>query len=208
MQVGEMGEFHWWNSKGGWREGKGGDRAIDNALISIHYSATMATPSRSSPRRTPATAPGDATAIVVGLRRIVRALELYSADVRRDYGLTAPQLWALKTLARTGPVTTGELAQALLVHQSSTSLLVARLERRGLVRRTRQRHDRRFVRIDLTERGQALAAEAPEPAQGRLLHGLGAMPAGRIRGIRRAVDDLVAAMEAEGVEARFFFADG
>jgi DNA-binding MarR family transcriptional regulator len=154
----------------------------------------------------PATA--DATAIVVGLRRVVRALELYSIDVRRDYGLTAPQLWALKTLAAAGPLHTGDLARALLVHQSSASLLVDRLERRGLLRRTRQKDDRRFVRIDLTERGQALAAQAPEPAQGRLLHGLGAMPVRRVRQIRRAIDDLVAAMEAEDVEARFFFADG
>lgn len=154
-------------------------------------------------------APGsDASAIVVGLRRVVRALELYSAEVRRDFGLTAPQLWALKTLARTGPLTTGDLALALLVHQSSTSLLVSRLERRGLVRRIRQRDDRRFVRIELTERGQALAAEAPEPAQGRLLHGLERMPERRVQEIRRALDDLVGVMEAEGVEARFFFADG
>jgi DNA-binding MarR family transcriptional regulator len=172
----------------------------------------MTTRLRSAPRRAapaPSPAPSsDATAIVVGLRRIVRALELYSAEVRRDFGLTAPQLWALKTLAHSGPLTTGELALALMVHQSSTSLLVARLERRGLVRRIRQKEDRRFVRIELTERGGALAAEAPEPAQGRLLHGLERMPERRRQEIRRALDDLVGAMEAEGVEARFFFTDG
>jgi DNA-binding MarR family transcriptional regulator len=148
------------------------------------------------------------SAIVAGLRRVVRALEVYSHEVRRDYGLTAPQLWGLKTLERGGPFTVSELASALLVHQSSASLLVNRLERRGLVRRTRQQEDRRFVRIEPTEQGLALAAQAPEPAQGRLLHGLSRMSAGRIRNIRRAVDDLVGAMEAENVQARFFFEDG
>jgi hypothetical protein len=34
------------------------------------------------------------------------------------------------------------------------------------------------------------------------------MPATRIRAIRRAVEQLVQAMEAGDVEARFFFADG
>jgi DNA-binding MarR family transcriptional regulator len=150
---------------------------------------------------------GDPAAIVIGLRRVVRALELYSQEVRHDFGLTAPQLWALKTLARSGPLTTGELARQLLVHQSSTSLLIQRLERRGAVRRVRQRDDRRFVRIELTERGVALAAAAPEPAQGRLLHGLEKMPAKRVREIRRAVEDLVGVMEAGDVEARFFFAE-
>lgn len=150
----------------------------------------------------------DVTAIVTGLRRVVRALEVYSHEVRRDFGLTAPQLWALKTLGRLGPLTVSELAAALLVHQSSASLLVNRLERRGLIRRSRQQDDRRFVRIEPTGQGLALAAQAPEPAQGRLLHGLGGMSPARIRNIRRAVDDLVGAMEAEDVQARFFFEEG
>lgn len=132
---------------------------------------------------------------------------MYSQEVYRGFGLTAPQLWALKTLQRSGPSTTSQLADALAVHQSSLSILVDRLEQKGLLRRTRDREDRRFVRIELTERGGALATQAPEAAQGRLLHGLGAMPARRVRAIRLAVDRLVAAMEATGVEARFFFSD-
>jgi DNA-binding MarR family transcriptional regulator len=142
------------------------------------------------------------------LRRIVRALELYSHDVQRDFGLTGPQLWALKTLERLGPQTVGGLAAALLVHQSSASLLVKRLERRGLIRRAQAVDDRRRVRLELTERARALCARAPEPTQGRLLHGLRGMSGRRIGGIRRAVDALVGAMEATDVEARFFFADG
>jgi DNA-binding MarR family transcriptional regulator len=158
--------------------------------------------------RPPPPASADTAAIVVGLRRIVRALELYSQEVRRGFGLTAPQLWALKAVERTGPLSIGQLAEELLVHQSSASLLVDRLERRGLVRRARSREDRRFVRIELTEKAVALCRSAPQPAQGRLLHGLGSMPATRIRAIRRAVEQLVQAMEAGDVEARFFFADG
>jgi DNA-binding MarR family transcriptional regulator len=162
-------------------------------------------------RRRPAVPPppgADVSAIVGGLRRVVRALELYSQEVRRDFGLTAPQLWALKTLGRTGPLTVNDLAAALHVHQSSASLLVNRLERRGLVRRLRRPEDRRFVRIEPTDRALALMTEAPEPAQGRLLHGLCGMPPARLRNIRRAVEDLVGAMEAENVEARFFFEEG
>jgi DNA-binding MarR family transcriptional regulator len=147
----------------------------------------------------------DISAIVGGLRRVVRALELYSHEVRRDYGLTAPQLWAIKTLAREGPLTVNQLAAHLHIHQSSASLLVNRLEGRGMVVRTKTDADRRFVRIAPTEEARAFLADAPEPAQGRLLHGLRAMPPARLRNIRRAVEDLVGAMEAENVQARFFF---
>ena len=159
-------------------------------------------PARRSPKSSPR---ADIRAIVDGLRRIVRALELYSQDVRRSFGLTAPQLWALKTLERTGPLTAGELATELLVQQSSLSLLIRRLERRGLVRRTRLKDDRRFVRIELTDKAIPICRAAPAPTQGRLLHGLERMPRTRLARVRQSVEDLTQAMEAEDVEARFFF---
>jgi DNA-binding MarR family transcriptional regulator len=149
----------------------------------------------------------DTTEIVQGLRRIVKALQTYSQDVRNAYGLTGPQLWALKTLQSQGPMSAGRLAAALAVHQSSVSILIDRLEKRGLVRRNRGEHDHRVVQMELTKRGAALAADAPEAAQGRLLHALEDMPPGRVRSIRRAVDRLVQAMEASDVNARFFFAE-
>ena len=142
-----------------------------------------------------------------GLRRIVKALHTYSQDVRSAYGLTGPQLWALKTLQRGGRLSTGRLAAALAVHQSSMSILLDRLEKRGLVRRVRGRADQRFVEIELTARGAKLVADAPEAAQGRLLHALEAMPQREVRTIKGAVARLVTAMEATDVHARFFFAE-
>lgn len=150
---------------------------------------------------------GDTGAIVQGLRRIVKALQKYSQDVRSGYGLTGPQLWALKTLHRHGQMPIGQLADALVVNQSSISALADRLARRGLVRRIRGRPDRRVVEIALTARGRSLVADAPEAAQGRLLYALQRMRAAEVRRIRRAVDRLVEAMEATDVKARFFFSD-
>ena len=48
-----------------------------------------------------------------------------------------------------------------------------------------------MVEMELTKRGAALAADAPEAAQGRLLHALEAMPPRQVRSIRRAVDRLL-----------------
>ena len=106
-----------------------------------------------------------------GVRRITKAIELYSRTVQREFGLTGAQLWAMRVLAG-HPHSTGELADALAVHQSSASVLVHRLVKRGLVRRTRDRSDRRIVRLSLTAEGATLVARAPEPAQGRLLERL------------------------------------
>ena len=150
---------------------------------------------------------GDTAQIVQGLRRIVKALHTYSQEVLAAYALTGPQLWALKTLRQGGPLTVGQLATSLAVHQSSISILLDRLEKRGLVRRLRGRPDRRVVRVVLTKRGAALAADAPDAAQGRLLHALAEMPVVEVPKIRRVVDRLVRAMEATDVKARFFFSD-
>jgi len=145
--------------------------------------------------------------IVNGLRRIVRAIELYSQEVYKSFGLTGPQLWALKTLSRRGTLATSDLAEALAVQPSTLSVLVDRLERRGFVKRLRPREDRRFVEIALTPAGVTLAAHAPEPAQGRLLHGLRRLSPRELRAVRSSVDRLVAMMEASSVEVRFFFSD-
>jgi MarR family transcriptional regulator, organic hydroperoxide resistance regulator len=168
-----------------------------------------ATPRRPRPsRRAPSgTLPDEAVDIVNALRRIVRAIELYSQEVFKSFGLTGPQLWALKTLSRRGALAITDLAEALAVQPSTLSVLVDRLERRGFVRRLRPREDRRFVEIALTPAGAALAARAPEPAQGRLLHGLRGLSPRELRAIQSSVNRLGEMMEASKMEARFFFSD-
>jgi len=149
----------------------------------------------------------DVTTIVQGLRRMVRALHSYSQGVRARYGFTGPQLWVLKTLQRSGPLSIGALAAALAVHQSSMSLLLDRLEEHGLILRQRRDSDQRVVDVHLTPRGVAMAADAPEAAQGRLLHALDTMPEQEVHQLSAAVRRLVDAMEATDVHADFFFGD-
>jgi DNA-binding MarR family transcriptional regulator len=160
-----------------------------------------------APSKKPLSLQDDMLLIVQGLRRITRAIELYSRDVERSFGLTGPQLWALKELEQKGPLTPNRLAIALAVDQSSVSGLLRRLEEKGLISRTRDSEDLRSVSIQLTPAGRALSARAPQAAQGRLLHGLNAMSAGKVRDLRRSISTLVKAMEATSIEARFFFSD-
>ena len=149
----------------------------------------------------------DVAAIVQGLRRIVRALYNHSQEVRAAYGLTAAQLWALRELLKRGRMQMGQLAEALMVHQSSVSLLIGRLERRGLVRRVASGADRRVVTVELTRKGEILVSDAPEAAHGRMMHGLDAISPTEVRKLREAVDRLVDTMEVKDVRARFFFSD-
>jgi DNA-binding MarR family transcriptional regulator len=141
------------------------------------------------------------------LRRVVHALELYSKDVNARFGLTAPQLWALWELGRDGPLPLGALAQALQLHPSTMVGVVDRLEDKGLALREPDPADGRRIRIGLTHKGRTLLKQAPHPAQGRLVHGLQAMSDRHVAEIQRALGTLVRVMEAEDLDAQFFFSE-
>ncbi|HJV21081.1 MAG TPA: MarR family transcriptional regulator [Holophagaceae bacterium] len=140
------------------------------------------------------------------LRRIVRALEVYSKDVEARFGLTGPQLWALWELGQGGPMALKELAARMQLHPSTVVGVVDRLSDKGLMTREVDAEDRRRVRLALTAKGRTTLRRAPHPAQGRLVHGLQSLPARQRTDIHRALATLVKLMEAEDLEARFFFA--
>lgn len=141
------------------------------------------------------------------LRRVVHALELYSKDVNARFGLTAPQLWALWELERGGGMTLGTLARALQLHPSTVVGVLDRLVDKDLASREPDPQDRRRIRVRILPKGRALLKRAPHPAQGRLVHGLQAMSESQVTSLRRALATLVRVMEAEDLEARFFFSE-
>lgn len=142
------------------------------------------------------------------LRRMVKALESYSAAVERQCGLTGPQLWALWELGRQGPMALKDLAARMFLNPSTVVGVVDRLAEKTLVLRSPDPSDRRRVSLALTARGEALLKSAPHPAQGQLLHGLQAMSLPEVRDLQAALARLVRVMEAEDLDATFFFADG
>lgn len=141
------------------------------------------------------------------LRRIVRAVELYSREVEAAYGLTGPQLWALWSLAKNGPMALKDLAAAMHLDPSTVVGVVDRLEAKGLLVRERDTKDRRRVRLTLTAKGRALEKKAPHPAQDRLIKGLSGLRLDRLRSLERTLAFLVGTMEATELQAKFFFGD-
>ena len=139
------------------------------------------------------------------LRRIFKAIKNYSQEVHREFGVTAPQLWALKTISQNQSLSLSELGQAMYLHPSSITGLIDRLEKKGFVSRKRDQKDRRVVKIELTPMGTALAKKSPNPIQGKMIHGLKNLKKGDLNSIFNATKKLVEIMEAENVKATFFF---
>jgi DNA-binding MarR family transcriptional regulator len=139
------------------------------------------------------------------LRRMVRALEDYSLGVEKRFDLTGPQLWALWELGRSGPCALKDLAGQMKLDPSTVVGVVDRLVVKGLVVRNPDPLDRRRISLAPTPKGQEILAAAPHPAQGHLLAGLETMDRKDVENLHAALGTLVGVLEAEHLEAPFFF---
>src|SRR6195952_2402515 len=120
--------------------------------------------------------------VMDALRRIVRALRESSRASERSIGLSAAQVFVLHRLAGAPALSLNELAQRTLTHQSSVSVVVSKLVRRGVVARVPSTIDARRVEIALTRRGRSLIEKVPGAApQDRLIAGLALIGARRRR---------------------------
>jgi MarR family 2-MHQ and catechol resistance regulon transcriptional repressor len=70
--------------------------------------------------------------------------------------LTPRQLGVLESLYHLGPMRQGEISAKLLKSGGNITLVVDNLEKRDLVRRERNRNDRRVVVVSLTRAGREL----------------------------------------------------
>lgn len=70
--------------------------------------------------------------------------------------LTPPQFYVLATIGYAGGLPFGEIGEKMMVTVSNLTGIVDRLEEKGLVARERDAHDRRVIRVRLTEKGSKL----------------------------------------------------
>ncbi|MHB8481822.1 MAG: MarR family winged helix-turn-helix transcriptional regulator, partial [Nitrospiria bacterium] len=140
-------------------------------------------------------------------RRIFKSIQQYSEEVLKEFGVTGPQLWLLKTLQTEHGTSVSELSQKMFLHISTVSSIINRLEEKGYIERKRTKFDRRLVLIHLTEVGQKIIAKAPEPAQGKLLHGLQNLSQEEVLGLYESLQKIVQLMEVDRIKVKFFFSD-
>lgn len=88
------------------------------------------------------------------LPRLGREMSCYDRTSFPQGDVTLPQLWTLEHLMECSACTMCALAERLHLQCSTTTGLVDRLARRGLVQRRRSQTDRRVVRVALTAKGR------------------------------------------------------
>ncbi|CAM3107704.1 MarR family transcriptional regulator [Filibacter tadaridae] len=93
------------------------------------------------------------------LRYIAGIIKQQGRRILSNYTITPPQFIALQWLFEHGDMTIGDLSNRMFLAFSTTTDLVDRMEKNSLVKRVRDKQDRRVVRIHLLSEGERIIEE-------------------------------------------------
>ncbi len=91
--------------------------------------------------------------------KLMRAAESVTSRTHRhlsETGLTLSQFAVLETLYHLGPLSQREIGQKILRSSGNITMVIDNLEKNALVQRKRNKADRRFFIVHLTDRGYKL----------------------------------------------------
>ncbi|RKX74149.1 MAG: MarR family transcriptional regulator [Spirochaetes bacterium] len=125
------------------------------------------------------------------LRQIAHELSKHSKYIQENYNITVPQLVCLREIYERGPISLSDLTKSIFLNNSTVTGIVDRLEKQGLVRRTRTSRDRRQIHIEITDAGTTFLGNAPPPIQQNFIDGLNGLNEEEVKTILWAIEKLV-----------------
>ena len=139
--------------------------------------------------------------VLVSLRRIIRATDLYSRKLGKRTGLTTPQLVVIQAIGTLRDPTVSDVAKAVSLSLATVTTILNRLEANGIVHRERSAVDRRRVIVTLTEKGEELGASAPKPLQDSFVDRFVRLESWEQHQIVAALERVATMMDAEELDA-------
>ncbi|MCA0986261.1 MarR family winged helix-turn-helix transcriptional regulator [Guptibacillus algicola] len=113
-------------------------------------------------------APASIVDIEKSLRMVAGIIKQHGRELLGEFSLTPPQFLALQWLSDNGDLTIGELSNKMYLACSTTTDLVDRMEKTELVKRVKDPHDRRVVRIHILEKGHDIIRKVIQKRQAYL----------------------------------------
>jgi DNA-binding MarR family transcriptional regulator len=136
--------------------------------------------------------------IVDGLHDIIAGFRCAGTGRLVKLGVSMTHVHVLWILQHHGEMPMSRLAELLDVSLSNATGIIDRMEERGLIERVRVPDDRRVVRVRVAPGGLRAMDEIEAVKQGRLESILGHLDANQLERIAAAMDDIRAAIVAEG----------
>jgi DNA-binding MarR family transcriptional regulator len=139
--------------------------------------------------------------ILLSVRRIMRAIDMHSSYLARQYGLTSPQLICLKKLSGEKKLTPGGLAKEVHLSHATVTGIINRLEKKELVQRTRSTADGRSYLIRLTDSGLSMIKAAPSMLQDQFMHELSKLAEWEKTMILSSLQRITSILNVESIDA-------
>ena len=139
--------------------------------------------------------------ILLALRRIIRAVDIYSHKLATEYKITGPQLICLYSIVNEGPLTQSALGKLYSLSGSTVTGILDRLESKGLIKRERSTTDRRKIIVKATDSGIELIDNAPSPLQDKLTEAINQLPELEQTAITLSLELIVELMEVGHLDA-------
>lgn len=98
---------------------------------------------------------------LIALKRIIRATESGARKIAREADMATSELLTLQTLADHPRMSPGELAKALSLSPVTSTVILQKLESRGLIQKVRSKTDRRRLEVELTDEGRSELQSTP-----------------------------------------------
>jgi DNA-binding MarR family transcriptional regulator len=121
------------------------------------------------------------------VRGLVGTLTQTARVIEQRTGVSNAQLFLLEQIATEPGLSVNALAARAMTHQSTASVVLSRLERRGLVQRVRSSMDARSVGLRLTAAGRRLLRRAPAPATSQIVDAIARLTPSEVRMLRQGV---------------------
>lgn len=105
------------------------------------------------------TGTGEETRALNAFIKLIRAAQSVSGRVEAhlsELGLTVSQFGVLEAIFHLGPLNQKSLAAKILKSTGNITMVIDNLEKRGLVKRTRDENDRRHYSVTITRKGAGL----------------------------------------------------
>lgn len=128
---------------------------------------------------------------------LVHGLDVRSKWMERNLGVTGPQRLVLRIVGRQPGVAASEIAEALDLHPSTLTGILARLEKRGYLTRDVDPSDRRRARFRLTPRGARVDRERKGTVEAAVRRALGRGGTAEVAHTERFLTMLIGELERE-----------
>jgi DNA-binding MarR family transcriptional regulator len=123
------------------------------------------------------------------------ALHRGSKRMESKLGVTGPQRFVIRIVGRFPDLPAGRLAALLHLHPSTLTGVLKRLETQGLVRRRRDRNDRRRWLLELTAKGKRLNVESAGTIEAAVRRALHEAPPRQLAAARDLLSTIARALE-------------